>query len=214
MLIDSEPLWHDAEVDVLGALGVPVARVGTRQTKGMVVEEVTRYWHERFPWTGPSTDDVAIQVVGAVEALMVERGRLQPGALAALDDCRRRGLRLALASSSHYRYIHLALDHFDLNGRFDVIRSAQDEAFGKPHPAVFLSAAADLGAAPRSCLVLEDAPAGVIAAKAARMSCIAVPVPEERAKPAIALADAVLSTLEQLDESVWAEVGAALERPA
>ncbi len=199
---------------MLGALGVPVARVGTRQTKGMVVEEVTRYWHERFPWAGPSTDEVAIRVVGAVEALMVERGRLQPGALAALDDCRRRGLLLALASSSHYRYIHLALDHFGLNGWFDVVRSAQDEAFGKPHPAVFLSAAADLGVAPRSCLVLEDSPAGVIAAKAGRMSCIAVPDPDERAKPAIALADVVLSSLEELDDPVWAGIGAALERPA
>ncbi len=199
---------------MLGALGVPLAKVGTRQTKGMVVEEVTRYWHERFPWAGPSTDEVAIRVIGTVETLMVERGRLQPGALAALDDCRRRGLLLALASSSHNRYIDLALDHFGLDGRFDVVRSAQDEAFGKPHPAVFLSAAADLGVAPRSCLVLEDAPAGVIAAKAARMSCIAVPDPDERAKPAIALADVVLSSLEELAEPVWAELGAALERPA
>ena len=59
----------------------------------------------------------------------------------------------------------------------------QDEAYGKPHPAVFLGAAARLGVAPERCVVFEDAAAGVLAAKAARMVCVAVP-DAGRARPA------------------------------
>ena len=55
------------------------------------------------------------------------------------------------------------------------MHSAEDEEYGKPHPAVFLTAAAKLGAPPQRCLVWEDAPAGVLAAKASSMTCIAVP---------------------------------------
>jgi sugar-phosphatase len=57
-----------------------------------------------------------------------------------------------------------------------------------------------LGAAPRRCLVWEDAPAGVLAAKAASMACIAVPEPGEEQRPAFALADAVLGSLLEMDE--------------
>lgn len=213
LLIDSEPLWHDAEAQVLGSLGVPITEVGTRQTKGMVVEEVTRHWHERFAWSGPSPEEVAGDVVERVEQLVVTRGRLRPGAMEAVDACRRRGLRLALASSSHYRYIEVALGHFDLNGLFEVVRSAEEEPHGKPHPGVFLSTARQLGCAPPSCIVFEDAPAGVIAAKAARMRCVAVPDPEDRANPAIALADVVLESLRGVDEAMWQRLAVGMAGP-
>lgn len=213
LLINSEPLWHEAEVRVLGPLGVPVAQMRTRHTKGIAVEEVTRYWYERYPWSGPSTDEAAAQVQRTVEELVFERATLRPGALAALDDCRRRVQRTALASSSSHHYIRLALDRFDLAECFEVVRSAEDEPFGKPHPGVFLSATADLGVDPASCLVFEDSPAGVIAAKAAKMLCIAVPEPDEVQKPAIALADVVLLSLEELDETVWEKIATAIDAP-
>jgi len=203
LLIDSEPLWQRAEVTVLGALGVPLAASAARSTKGMFVGEVTRYWHERFPWTGPSTDEVAEQVVDEVMALVVAEGALLPGVHLAIDGARRRGLALALASSSAYRLIRLVLDHFDLVGEFAVVHSAEEEQYGKPHPGVFLTAAARLAVAPACCVVWEDAPAGVLAAKAARMACVAVPDDTDRRRPEIALADAVLSSLEEVGEPLW-----------
>jgi len=87
------------------------------------------------------------------------------------------------------------LSHFGLRDLFAVIHSAEDEAYGKPHPAVFLTAAAKLGASPKRCLVWEDAPAGVLAAKAASMACIAVPERGEGYQPAFALADLVVDSL-------------------
>jgi sugar-phosphatase len=209
LLVDSEPLWHQAEIEILGGLGVPLAVSGCRQTKGMFVNEVTRYWFERYPWSGPDPDRVAVAVVDAVIALVVAQGKLKPGVEHALGLCRSHGLPLAVASSSERRLISVVLDHFGLAGEFALASSAEDEPFGKPHPGVFLSAAAGLGAAPDRCLVWEDAPAGVLAAKAARMACVAVPEAAERGSPAFGIADAVLESLEQADEALFERVASA-----
>ena len=52
LLIDSEILWHEAEIEILGALGVPLAADGCRTTKGMFVGEVTAHWYGLYPWPG------------------------------------------------------------------------------------------------------------------------------------------------------------------
>jgi mannitol-1-/sugar-/sorbitol-6-/2-deoxyglucose-6-phosphatase len=206
LLIDSEILWHEAEIDILGGLGVPLAAEGCRSTKGMFVGEVTQFWFARYPWSGPTPAEVAVAVVDQVIALVLAKGELKPGALEAIEMCAGRGLPLAVASSSQYRLIETALDHFDLRSHFALIHSAEDEAYGKPHPAVFLTAAAKLGAQPRRCLVWEDAPAGVLAAKAATMACIAVPETGEEDQPAFGLADLVLGSLLEMDDARWDQV--------
>ena len=104
-----------------------------------------------------------------------------------------------MASSSEYRLIDAALEHFALRERFAVVHSAEDEEYGKPHPAVFLSTADELGVLPRRCVVWEDAPAGVLAAKAASMACIAVPETGEGHHPAFGLADLVIESLLDVD---------------
>jgi sugar-phosphatase len=199
LLIDSEILWHEAEIAILGELGVPLAKDGCRSTKGMFVGEVTEYWHARHPWRGPTPAEVAVTIVDRVIALVLSKGELKPGALHAISLCAERGLPLGVASSSQYRLIDTALEHFDLRRHFAVVHSAEDEQWGKPHPAVFLGAADKLGAAPRRCLVWEDAPAGVLAAKAGSMACIAVPENGEGHHPAFGLADLVLDSLLEID---------------
>ena len=201
LLIDSEILWHEAEIEILGALGVPLAAEGCRSTKGMFVHEVSEHWYRLYPWTGPTTDEVAVTIVDRVIELILSKGELKPGAEHAIALCDRRGLSLAVASSSQYRLIDVALSHFGLRDRFALVHSAEDEEYGKPHPAVFLTAAAKLGSLPRRCLVWEDAPAGVLAAKAASMTCIAVPEPAEADHPAFGLADLVVASLLDVSEA-------------
>jgi mannitol-1-/sugar-/sorbitol-6-/2-deoxyglucose-6-phosphatase len=213
LLVDSEPLWQVAEVEILGALGVPIDPHGCRQTKGMFVTEVTAYWHEQFPWRGPSTEAVAVSVVDRVCELVVERGVLLPGVHDAIGLCRRHGLPLGLASSSEYRLIELVLSHFGLRDEFEVVHSAEDERYGKPHPAVYLGAAAKLGVEPTGCLAWEDAGAGVLAAKAARMVCVAVPEPAERARPSFGIADAVLGSLTEADDALFSRLLVARRAP-
>jgi sugar-phosphatase len=197
LLIDSEILWHRAEVEIFGSLGVPIVDRGDRSTKGMFVNQVVRYWSERYPWTGPSEDAVVDRLLNRVGDLVESEGRLMPGAIRAIDLASEKG-PVALASSTPLQLIHRCLKNFGLGSRFVSVHSAEFEPYGKPHPGVFLTAAASLCVEPDGCLVLEDSAAGVLAAKAASMSIVAVPSPEDRTMPAFALADLVLDSLEEL----------------
>jgi mannitol-1-/sugar-/sorbitol-6-/2-deoxyglucose-6-phosphatase len=199
LLIDSEVLWHRAELEVFGALGVELP-ADLRATKGMFVDEVVAYWYARQPWAGAGPGEVVASLLERVGELVETEGRLLPGALRAVDLAGARG-PMALASSTPMELIFRCLDHFALRGRFAAIHSAEHEPYGKPHPGVFLSAAAGLGVDPTACLVIEDSAAGVLAGKAGRMTVVAVPAREDRHAPAFALADLVLDSLEALDAS-------------
>ena len=201
LLIDSEVLWHQAEVEIFGRLGVPLAEAEGRSTKGMYVDEVVRFWYARYPWAGPDVARVSGLLLERVGELVEDVGRLLPGAVRALDLASERG-PVALASSTPRPLIERCLGHFDLLERFATVHSADVEPFGKPHPGVFLTAARALGVEASTCLVFEDSAAGVIAAKAGRMSVVAVPVPEDRPQAAFSLADLVLVSLEDLS-SDW-----------
>ena len=198
LLVDSEPLWHVAELEILGDLGVPLDRTGTRQTKGMFVAEVVDHWHEQFPWSAPARPEVVDQILDRVGELTIERGKILPGALDVVSAMAERG-PVALASSTPRRLIDVVLSHIGLSDAFAAICSAEDEDWGKPHPAVFLSAAAAVGVIPQRCVVFEDSPAGVLAAKAGRMVCVAVPEASERDVPEMGIADIVLDSLVELD---------------
>src|SRR6202453_603398 len=162
LLLDSEILWHKAEVEIFGSLGVPLSDAMGRSTKGMYVNEVVQYWFSQFPWPGPSENDVVDMLLARVGELVESEGRLLPGAERALDLTGERG-PLALASSTPMALILRCLAHFGLLDRFAAIHSAEFEEYGKPHPGVFLSAATSLAVAPSACLVLEDSAAGVLA---------------------------------------------------
>jgi len=200
LLVDSEILWHEAEVEIFGSLGVPLAEATNRSTKGLYVDEVVDFWFGLYPWSGPSRADVSQSLLERVAELVDEKGRLLPGAERALDLTASRG-PIALASSTPLALIEHILGHFHLASRFASLHSAQFEPYGKPHPAVFLTAAQSLGVAPERCLVLEDSSAGVLAAKAARMTVVAVPTPADREQPTFAIADLVLDSLADLEEA-------------
>jgi mannitol-1-/sugar-/sorbitol-6-/2-deoxyglucose-6-phosphatase len=200
LLLDSEILWHKAEVEIFGSLGVPLSDAMGRSTKGMYVNEVVEFWFSQYPWPGPNEANVVDMLLTRVGDLVESEGRLLPGAERALDLTGERG-PLALASSTPMALIVRCLTHFGLVDRFVTIHSAEFEPYGKPHPGVFLSAALSLGVAPTACLVLEDSSAGVLAAKSATMTVIAVPTSEDAGRPEFALADLVLGSLEELEPS-------------
>jgi sugar-phosphatase len=207
VLVDSEPIWQDVELDVLGRLGVPLTREMCAQTMGFRVEESVAYWYERHPWTGPTVDAVAGELVDGVIAAIGERAEPIAGVTDAIAFLEGAGLRLAIASSSYYRVIDAVLTRFDLAGHFEVVHSAQDEERGKPDPAVYRTAAAKLGVDPVACVAIEDSPNGVLSAKGAGMVCVAVPEPGTEHDARMAEADLVLPSLAVLSEH-WATVAA------
>lgn len=98
-----------------------------------------------------------------------------PGVVALLDQADAAGLPCAVASSSSARWVTGHLERFKLLDRFTCVRTADDVERTKPDPALFLSAAACLGLPPQKCLVLEDSPNGILAARAAGCPVVAVP---------------------------------------
>ena len=196
LLIDSEPLWREAEVDVFGAVGVPLTEAMCRETTGMRHDVVVRYWHARYPWKEPGLDAMTERLLEAAQSLIVERGVLMPGAEASIRLLHRHGLKLAIASSSPKSLIEAVVRKFDLGAYFSALHSADDEKAGKPDPAVYLSTMSLLNVEAENCLAFEDSLSGIRAAKAAGARVIAVPDPEVANNPEFGEADVVLSTLE------------------
>jgi beta-phosphoglucomutase family hydrolase len=87
-------------------------------------------------------------------------------------DAKRHGVALAVATSAPAANIPFVLDGLNLRHYFDSVVGAADVTRGKPHPDGFLKAAERVGAAPLECIVFEDAPLGVEAARNAGMRCV------------------------------------------
>ena len=196
LLVDSEPLWRLAEIQVLGDLGVPLTDAMARTTTGMRIKEIVEHWRKKYPWQGPSNEQVVEDILDEVIGLIKTKGKLMPGALHALEVVKQNKMFVALASSSPSRMVAAVLAHFDIGGWFEVWRSAEHETYGKPNPAVYLRTADELGVDPKHCLAFEDSFAGLLAAKAAQMHCVVVPAEDARDDARWVIADRVLDTLE------------------
>ncbi len=203
LLIDSEPLWTMAEIEVFGTVGIELDEDKCRQTVGLGLEEVVEFRYGQQPWTGKSHERVAGEIHVRVDELIRERGRALPGAVEAVAFVREKGARVGLATASDQGLIDAVLDKLQLRGAFDHVQSAAELPRSKPHPDVYLVAAERLGAPPERCLALEDSIPGLIAAKAATMRAIAVPDPALADDPRYSIADVVLGSLRDLDDRVW-----------
>jgi len=127
------------------------------------------------------------------------KGKLKafPQVSALLNTIKKGNFKLGLASSAPKENIDFVLSELNLHGLFDCIVSGQDVAESKPSPEIYLTAAEKLGTAPNDCIVIEDSPAGIKAAKAAGMRCLAVA--STHPKKQLREADKVVESLENLD---------------
>lgn len=198
LLIDSEPLWANAETLALNSVGVPLTPKMRLLNSGLRTDEVVSYWHKRFPWTQPSQHAVGQQIDELVLKLIMQKGVPKPGVEHAISICENAGLVISVASSSPTIMIEAVLKKLGVSDRIKIIHSAEFETHGKPHPAVYLSTAAKLGVQPDECIAFEDSINGVLSAKSAKVHCIAVPEPKLRTDPRYGIADLVIGSLEDL----------------
>ncbi len=110
----------------------------------------------------------------AYRALVRHHLPLMDGARELVHALRGAGFKIAVGSSGPPLNVQRAIDGLALQSPFDAVVTGRDVARSKPDPECFLLAASRLGIAPARCVVFEDAPAGITAAKAAGMRCIAV----------------------------------------
>ena len=206
-LIDSEPLWQEAEIEVFGSVGIALDQRLCLQTTGLRSDELVAYWYARRPWAAPAPAAVERELLRVVGALIRARAERTAGLDEALRVLATRDVRLALASSSPYAIIGAVLERLALTETFACVYSAEEEPHGKPHPGVYLTAARKLGVAPEACCAIEDSLNGVLAAKAAKMTCVAVPDPGMAGDPRFVIADRVVRSLAALDAGAWDALG-------
>ncbi len=135
------------------------------------------------------------------------RGRVQPlpGADGLVRRVRAEGIRQAVVSSAPRLNVETLLAALGLGGAFDALVAEEDTERGKPDPQGYLVAAEKLNRNPAGCVVIEDAPGGVEAAKRAEMRCIGLAA--QRDPEALAKADLVVTSLE--DDAVYSFLGIA-----
>lgn len=195
VLTDSEPIWKVAMEEVFSAVGCPLTRKDFQKTVGLRLDEVVDYWYGESPWPGSGPREVELRIVQRMTELLREQATALPGVVESLEYFKSCGKKIGLATSSYEVLIETILDVLGIAGSFDTVHSAEHEAFGKPHPAVYLTAAQQLQVPPQRCLVIEDSLNGVISAKAARMTVICVPEKTHTPEPKLLLADFRFDTL-------------------
>ncbi|MFX1339695.1 MAG: HAD family hydrolase [Promethearchaeota archaeon] len=128
---------------------------------------------------GPDVDQVLVEKWAALKEQYYRemvKGKLEPlpGAVELIKSLKTHDFKLAVGSSGPLENVELLLNTLNIKQYFDVIITAEDVKNGKPAPDVFLIAAERLKIRPENCVIIEDAPVGIEAAKRATMSSIAL----------------------------------------
>ena len=197
VLIDSEPFWRKAAADVYKTIGVPVTEKMCVQTMGVRIDYAVDYWFQKFPWKSPPKKQVEKMINKKVEELIIRYGKPKPGVIKSLKFLSGKGLKNALASSANMHLIRTVVRTLKIEYFFQLLHSAEYEMHPKPAPDVYLTTAKMLDVIPSKCLVIEDSPVGVTAAKNAGMTCIAIPSREIYKNPVFDSADYKLDSLTQ-----------------
>jgi sugar-phosphatase len=208
VLVDSEPFWRQAEIEVFAEVGVVLTEADARETMGLRIDDAVRHWFERRPWSGRDPAEVERAVTARVAELVAAAGEPMPGAVEALRRCGDLGLLVAVCSGSYAVVIEAALDRLGISDLVGVWHSAEWEPLGKPHPGAYLTTAAKLGVDPTACLAVEDSFNGAIAAKAARMRVVVVPEEATASSARWGFCDARIDSLEELDPALLHRLGA------
>jgi HAD superfamily hydrolase (TIGR01509 family) len=174
VLVLSEPLIAEAASRMFAEKGFTVEHREYRPFIGMGED---RFIGGPAEARGIPVDPVRDKARTYAIYLELIKGKLKPlpGVVDFVGECRRRGLRLAVASSADAIKVEGNLHEIGLPpSTFDAVVNGSEVARKKPNPDLFLEASRRLGLAAEACLIIEDAIAGVAAAKAAGSRCLAV----------------------------------------
>lgn len=176
LLVDSEPVWHFVETEMLRARGKAWDYAIQKDLIGL---RMTDFW-ERMVGAYALTE-AAGDLIGEATRRMIdfaaERIVTRPGANELLAFLRARGIPCSIASSSPMALIEAVVETHDWDGYFQHYVSGDDVVEGKPAPDIYLETARRMGFQPQHILTLEDSRNGARAAVAAGMVCYAVPDP-------------------------------------
>lgn len=197
LLIDSEPLWQEAGKATLLDLGYTLTTEQYHTSTGLRTEEWIAHWFHHFQIDQKLAASSVNSILKKAIENISERGSMFPGAEEIIQIFKKEGCKIGLATSSPKEVVDAALTKFSLAKHFDVISSAGNLPYGKPHPQVYLQCVEQLGVSPLECVAFEDSFNGMIAAKAAKMKCVVVPAASDYDHPKWSAADLKLKTLSE-----------------
>jgi len=203
LLLDTEPFYTEVTQKIVARYGCDFDWSVKTRMIGKQALDSARTLIETLNL--PITPEAYLRERAGMLAELFPLAQAMPGARRLTEHLAQHGIPQAVASSSHAREFELKVTrHRDWFKCFQCVVLGDDPAVGrgKPSPDIFLTAATRLGARPELCLVLEDAPSGVEAARAAGMFVVAAPNPEMNPDSCRG-ADQILSSLESFDPSVW-----------
>jgi len=174
VLADSEPWWNQIDAQLLAEHGINYRGEYHRNVLGVSYRLAVDFYKNAF------------HIPASVEELMRRRGEIAidffatrvglfPSAKTTLEQLRKMRLHLGVATSSVSASARPFLERTGIRSFFDVILTGDEVQRGKPDPDIYLEIAKRLGMPAETCLVIEDAFAGVAAAKAAKMRVAAIP---------------------------------------
>lgn len=172
-LIDSEPLWLEAEIEIMEELGCNWDQQDQINCLGGPIDKTENYMQDRsnnikpFGYFTKKLDDV-------MEQKLSTKLDLIPNALEIIDECKRSELKIALVTASSGRLMRAVLKRFPV-GIFDTVVSYDDVERSKPDPEPYLLAAKTLGVDITNCVVLEDSLTGVQSGLSAGAQVIGIP---------------------------------------
>jgi HAD superfamily hydrolase (TIGR01509 family) len=194
LLLDTEILWQRAEAELFRRHGADYTIADALAVMGTSFDVTARYFAERLgepPERGAAlVDELRVLMLAELRREVAAR----PGAVELVERLRNR-VPLALASNSSRNLVDAALNTAGLTDAFDAIVTADDVQHPKPAPDLYLLACERLGVTPGEALALEDTAPGIAAAKAAGLTCIAVP---QFAETDASAADRIIDSLEEL----------------
>ena len=200
LLVDSEPHWRAIERVVFATVGLHLTDEECKQTTGLPILEVVRYWFARAPWTeqaaaGRSHEDLADAITDGVHERIATLAEPMPGAIETLQFFVSRGIPTAIASASPMSLIEVVVNRLGIRDYLTLWHSATLEARNKPAPDVYLGTARKLNVLPADCVAFEDSGSGLKSAYAAGMRTVAVPAAFEYSDPKFAIATLIIPAL-------------------
>jgi len=174
LLADSEPWWNQIDAKLLAEYGVTYRGEYHRNVLGVSYKLAIEFYKNAFHLSAPVEELMRRRAEIAAE-FFADRVGLFPSAKVTLERLREMKLCLALATSSVSASARPFLERTGIRRLFDVIVTGDEIERGKPHPDIYLLTSEKLQVDIDSCLVIEDALAGIAAAKAANMSVAAIP---------------------------------------
>lgn len=172
-LLDSMGVWNSAGRNFLKKLGIEATPELGDIMFTLTTAESAEYLADNFD-VGMSCDEIIEGINAEVEKFYFTQADFKPGARELLDELRKKGVRMAVATSTERYCIEAAFERLGIIDYFDVILSCTDVGKSKEHPDIFFEAIRSTGTKPEETWVFEDGLYSIKTAKKAGFSTVGV----------------------------------------